>query len=221
MIRSIQSILVLACVAGLVASVGCQAVGVHREAHGAGDWHTQSGDGGAQVEKIPLTGVGGYFKARAYDFADMWGLSFLFGLGVDVNARATQFIQVGGGIYDARRLGFIGRFCGWWREQRTEGGVTVAYGQRLTRMDKEGPIQKYFPNDFYPRPETMHLPSMDRTADEIGATAMGVFFGVDVFFRPVEFFDFLFGWFAPLNRAICDFKDDDYDLVLKSGEPGR
>lgn len=205
--RSIQSIAVLACIIGLLCGIGCQSAAVNRTVGtGAGPDGDQ-----VQVERVPLTGGKGYAKARLYDFADIFGFSLLFGIGVDINARATQLFQIGGGIYESRRLGFIGRFCGWWRESRTEGGVTVAYGQRLTRSEMEGPIKKYFPNDFYPRPETLNLPgAKDRTADEIGATVFAAFFGVDAFVRPVEFIDFLCGWFK------VDFKDDDYELKLKS-----
>ncbi len=205
--RSIQSIVILACMIGLLLSVGCASV--NRDAGGTGG---PSGDQ-VQIERIPLTGGEGYMKARMYDFMDVFGFSMMFGVGLDVNVRATQLVQLGGGIYESRRLGFIGRFCGWWRESRTEGGVTVAYGQRLTRSEMEGPIRKYFPNDFYPRPETLNMAgAKDRTADEIGATVFAFIFGVDAFVRPVELIDFVCGWFT------VDFKDDDYDLKMKSAE---
>lgn len=210
MLRNIKPFVVVLCAASMLVS-GCQSVAVNREEGDIGA--TYSPDGPQQkLEREPLKGTGakGYFKARWYDFTDMFGMSLLFGFGVDVNARATQFAQIGGGLYDARRLGFIGRYCGWWREQRSEGGASLAYGQRLTRTDKEGPIQKYFPNGFYKRPETMNLDSKDRTADEIGATAFAAIVGVDVFFRPAEFVDWLVGWFGP------DLKDDDYEVKLRS-----
>jgi hypothetical protein len=207
--RYIQSLVLLTCVVVLFSSTGCQSAAVLRDEGGPGSYAPDASQ--QQLEKIPLKGsAGGYFKARLYDFADMFGISFLFGFGVDVNARATQFFQVGGGVYDARRLGFIGRFPGWWRESRSEGGISLAYGQRLNRTEIEGPVQKYFPNGFYKRPETMNLDSKDRTADEIGATAFAACIGADVFFRPVEFFDWFLGWFT------LDFKQDDFDLLLKS-----
>lgn len=209
--RSIQSVIALVCLVGLVFGVGCQSAAVNRmqDTAGAGSAYTPNGQQ-QTLEKVPLRGTGGYFKARMYDFADMFGLSLLFGFGLDANVRATQFFQIGGGVYDARRLGFIGRFAGWWREQRSEGGVSLSYGQRLTRMDKEGPIQKYFPNGFYKRPETANLDSKDRTVDEIGVTAVAGVPGIDVAFRPVELFDFLLGIFT------LDIKKDDFELLLKT-----
>ncbi len=208
MIRNSQSFMVLTLMVVLVAGTGCQSAAIYQDNGTGGSAYTPDANQ-QQLEKIPLKGAGGYFKARGYDFCDMFGISFLFGFGVDVNARATQFFQLGGGLYDARRLGFIGRFPGWWREARSEGGITLAYGQRLTRSDIEGPIQKYFPNGFYKRPETMNLDSKDRTVDEIGGTAFLACIGADAFFRPVEFADFFMGWFT------VDFKADDFDLILK------
>ena len=207
MFRTTQTFVAVLCMAGLLLSVGCQSSAVNRDEGGLGASYSPDGPQ-AKIEKVPLKGTKGYFKGRLYDFADMFGFSLLFGFGADINVRATQFFQVGGGVYDARRLGFIGRYPGWWREQRSEGGACLSYGQRLTRTDMEGPIQKYFPNNFYKRPETMNLDSKDRTVDEIGVTAFALLKGFDVFFRPVEFFDFILGWFT------VDFKNDDFDVRL-------
>ncbi|MBI4614579.1 MAG: hypothetical protein HY720_13295 [Planctomycetes bacterium] len=189
--------------------------GDHEHGGAPGETHEELEEG-KFIAKKPLTGPGGYFIGRCLDFADLLGLSVMYGVGLDVNARASKIAQVGAGWYDAhRRLGFIGRYPGYWSEERAEGGISLLYGHWLERRDLNGPITKYHPVGFFPRGQNWDIQNgKDRTIDEVGGTAFAGFLGVDVHHRPVELIDFILGWFT------VDIMDDDYttELRVRQGE---
>lgn len=167
------------------------------------------------LAKKPLAGPGGYFIARGLDFCDLLGFSVMYGVGLDVNARASKMFQVGAGWYDAhRRLGFIGRYPGYWSEERAEGGISLLYGHWLERHDLNGPVKMYHPVGFFPRGNNWDIQNgKDRTIDEVGGTVFAGFFGVDAHHRPVELVDFIFGWFT------LDVMSDDYTTELRVNRP--
>ncbi len=218
--------LALALLGLVLFAAGCASNAAKEDLQNEGAGHMHNGDSmghddsgvkheeleeGKFIAKTPLHGPGGYFIARGLDFADLLGLSVMYGVGLEVNARASKMAQVGAGWYDAhRRLGFIGRYPGYWAEERAEGGISLLYGHWLERRDLHGPITKYHPVGFFPRGQNWDIQNgKDRTIDEVGGTAFVGFLGVDAHHRPVELIDFLLGWFT------VDIMDDDYTTELR------
>ena len=148
----------------------------------------------------PSGGIGVYLKDRCNDFADIFSLSLSTGVGVLLNARATQAIQAGGFFFGGARLGFIGRHAGGWSEEVFEMGIPGFYarsvkiipsGDFMERMNTErGQALWIFAGDE----GVSYNTGYDRKFWQVGLTAHALFLGLDFSVNLKELLDFILGW---------------------------
>jgi hypothetical protein len=149
-----------------------------------------------------------YFLSRWYDLIDIVDFSIGAGPGFLFNVRATKIAQVGGGYSDAYRIGFRGRSAGYWREKRTEIGVSLLYYQKIKRERCSGWVESFRSDKMDLDTSAVYANNNDRAFLGIGATVHALVL-VDVNVRPMQAVDFALGWFT------IDILDDD------TGHPQR
>ncbi|TET37962.1 MAG: ankyrin repeat domain-containing protein [Planctomycetota bacterium] len=160
-----------------------------------------------------------YMESRALDFADCFKAGIGFGLGGDVNFRATNFVTGGAGGGVAIEFGFKGRNPGVFFN--THIGLfimdesTIGYEWQIFGKDRileGGYVSKsagFVTYDFTDRGEIDDsLKRKDHFRDPVNAFdfEVGVVAGVVAArfgFSPGEFADFMLGWFG------LDLGDDD------------
>ena len=149
-----------------------------------------------------------YFLSRWYDLIDIVDFSVGAGPGFLFNVRATKFAQVGGGYSDAYHIGFRGRSAGYWKEKRTEIGVSLLYYQKIKRERITGWVESFRSDKMDLDTSAVYANNNDRAFLGIGATVHALVL-VDVNVRPMQALDFALGWFT------IDILDDD------TGKPKR
>jgi hypothetical protein len=164
-----------------------------------------------------LAGCGSFGKDRALDFAQSFDLAAGWSEGLDVNVRATKYVQAGIGAY--RGVYWAGLKDGVfdvWMEERSELGVGPLYQHEVFRshgkklLDIDHPL---FGDPGF-RERSWDLRHMtDRGRFDFGATANVALFGIDVAFKAEEFGDFLAGWcgYDPLGD---DVHAPEVDTIL-------
>lgn len=153
-------------------------------------------------------GCGTFGKDRALDFAQTFDLAAGWSEGLDVNVRATKYLQVGLGAY--RGMYWAGLKDGVfdvWEEERSELGLGPIYLHEVFRargeklLDIDHPL--FGDPGFRERSwDLVHL--TDRGVWDFGATANVALVGIDVAFKGDEFFDFVAGCcgFDPLGDDV-------------------
>jgi hypothetical protein len=154
------------------------------------------------------TGCANYWRARACDLADPFGLGLRLGMSVQGNARATQLVQTGIGwdmgaawrwqgrdLYQAGGIGGEIGLAPLWHQRgmlAESSGKSISDNPKvvLGRVNGGWPDRKGF--------DANH----DRRLYDFGVTLQAIV-GVDVEFNPLEFADLLLGWFG------VDLLDDD------------
>ena len=116
--------------------------------------------------------------------------------------------QFGFGYSDAYRVGFRGRSAGFWRERRTEAGVSLLYYQKVCREHISGWVESFRADKMDLDTSAVYANTNDRAFTGIGATVHALVL-VDVNVRPMQALDFALGWFT------IDILDDD------TGHPHR
>lgn len=155
-----------------------------------------------------LAGCGTFGKDRALDLAQSLDLAAGWSEGLDVNVRATKYLQVGLGAY--RGVYWAGLKDGVfdvWEEERSELGIGPIYQHEVFRargsklLDIDHPL---FGDPGF-REHSWDLQHLtDRGRFDFGATANAALIGFDVAFKGEEFFDFFAGCcgFDPLDDDV-------------------
>lgn len=181
---------------------------------------------------------GTYMRDRGHDFADCFTVRAGLAYGFGVRAQVTNYFGASAGFsLDIKKYGFFGRervkVEGGW------GGIPILNAVLLSmylspgkhgppplspflvpfftdfRFYEDGPLLcslKVFGFDLgkngFPARKTVPPPFLrERFFIEVGATLGAV--GLDLGFNPVEFLDFLLGWFT------ADITDDDEKIKRK------
>jgi len=155
-----------------------------------------------------LAGCGTFGKDRALDLAQSLDLAAGWSEGLDVNVRATKYLQVGLGAY--RGVYWAGLKDGVfdvWEEERSELGIGPIYQHEVFRargsklLDIDHPL---FGDPGF-REHSWDLQHLtDRGRFDFGATANAALIGIDVAFKGEELFDFFAGCcgFDPLDDDV-------------------
>jgi hypothetical protein len=154
--------------------------------------------------RSPLGSAANYLANRALDFADIFKINLGIGLGIDVNVRATQAIQVGGFYTGATKVGLAGRHAGVWNENSTEFGIPlIFYGRDVEISPGCGaisPVRSYrqqvlwkFEDKEMKEGETYDA-RYDRQFLEIGVSAQAVLPAFEFSIRLKELIDFFVGF---------------------------
>lgn len=155
-----------------------------------------------------LAGCGTFGKDRALDLAQSFDLAAGWSEGLDVNVRATKYLQVGLGAY--RGVYWAGLKDGVfdvWEEERSELGLGPIYQHEVFRARGSKLIDIDHPLFGDPgfREHSWDLTHLtDRGRFDFGATANAALVGFDVAFKGEEFFDFFAGCcgFDPLDDDV-------------------
>jgi hypothetical protein len=202
-----------ACAGCAMAGAGCAVCRGGAAASSAGAaCESEAGAGGR--------GVGAYFRARANDLADVFGLSFSLGFGVLANVRATQAIQCGGLFHGGARFGFIGREAGGWSETAVELGIPGFYLRSAdlepankdllrVRTERGQSLWQFLGDEGVP-----YDTGYDRKFWQVGATVHAGIVGVDFSVNLKELVDFLLGWGG------LDLSGDDAPRGRTAGQEG-
>ncbi len=135
--------------------------------------------------------VGAMLKDVGLDFVDIVQLDVGAGEGLLANVRPTKLAQIGVGYVDALKLGWNQRSLGYWRDCRTEGGVSVFY---YTDADFE-PVygtRTLFDRGYKIEDWTI-LHNEDHHWLDLGASLHLLFLGADANLSPKEALDFVLG----------------------------
>jgi hypothetical protein len=155
-------------------------------------------------------------KDEALDLTDIIQLDLSAGEGLLANVRATKLVQVGGGHLNGIKGGWNQRSLGFWKERRTEGGVSVLY---YTDADLE-PVHGT-PTLFdrgYQIDDWTILHNEDHHWADFGASLHLIFLGADVNVSPKEAIDFVVGLInipltiIPIND-LFGIRQDTIDLA--------
>ena len=169
---------------------------------------------GKKIEESYTSGPSGskqashYFLSRWYDLCDIVDFSVGGGPGFLINAHVTKLAQFGVGYSDAYHVGFRGRSAGFWRERRTEAGVSLLYYQKVRRERITGWVESFRADKMDLDTSAVYANTNDRAFTGIGGM-VHVLVMVDVNVRPIQALDFALGWFT------IDILDDD------TGHPHR
>lgn len=173
--------------------------------------------------------LGMWAADRSNDFIDMFGLRVCgnMGLGLEVNARATELFQTGLGWSEKYCIGFKGRDVGAYLEQSyslpfiASDWLPWAYpspfgSERCVKREAQGGT---FPDVSVSRQVFCGAPSdvafgrkgektkYDRRYDEVGFSAYAVMIGVEAEVRLLEVLDFALGM---ATFGLVDIMGDDW-----------
>jgi len=165
-----------------------------------------------------------FMQKRGADAADMFSADIGFGLGIAAGFTLTKYVGYNIGAAHAEKYGLIGRKAGYWQEVII--GFPAVYPYLFSDAGYRGCIASCFVNimgrDRYigkPSHEAYELrytlfalteekegrydSPFRMTPGLISVAVHPLFYGIRVGFDPIEFADFLAGWFT------VDFMDDD------------
>jgi len=167
-----------------------------------------------------------YWKDRILDLHDITSLDLAVGRGFVVNARPTEYGQVGIGWFDGAKFGWRNRATGWWDEDRTERGLSAFYWLEVKRDARWGTKTLFQQNYDYTGWDIWEDRTKAAEHDwaDIGGSLIIAFIGVDANVSPAEFVDAVAGWFPitfiqnvlGYHAPTFDIMEDDTWSVLKA-----
>ncbi|MCK6474647.1 MAG: hypothetical protein L6R28_23250 [Planctomycetes bacterium] len=172
-------------------------------------------EGSGSQESLDMIGedgaamVGNYFLHRFFDLMDIIDFSLGAGPGFLVNVRATKLAQFGGGYSKSWRVGMRGRSVGFWKEKRTEAGISLLYYQKMERERITGWVESIRAEEMDLDTAEVYGGDKDRSFTGVGFTVhAGIL--VDVNVRPMQAADFVLGLFT------IDVLEDDTGKLIRN-----
>lgn len=156
----------------------------------------------------------GYVQNRVRDAGDIFHLDLSLGPQAGASIRLTHLVQAGIQVegfktgegpedaeYETGHIAANGRWAGIHKRRGFEGGIgPESIGPRLYKRAYTAEYEE----EYRDQP---------RTADEIGFSLAIVIVGIEAGFRPVEFVDFITGFFG-----VDILKDDGRPVVVEDSE---
>ena len=144
------------------------------------------------------------WKDLGADFTDIVSCEFSYGPGMLIDVQPTKLAEFGMGYGEFAKMGWRGRACGFYREERREGGVSGVYYRSLDFLPQYGNLS------LFDRPRTLRdftiRHNSDRHWSDLGLSGHLFFLGGGLYFNTMETFDFALNLVSvPYNAILRPF----------------